>query len=155
MMANIICCSVSIKIHRSCVKRSITTLSWWVYNSSDDLFSPCPFQRAFSHHRIRNARYFQLLSWSESHHQWRQYPPQVPTIQYHCWDNIYQVLYHPTREQHLNWSAQVDIVRMDIQGGETWLVLSCPLAVKDARTLSKWHQLFNTMNLPMISQLIN
>jgi hypothetical protein len=37
----------------------------------------------------------------------------------HSFDNTDQVLYHPTREQHLNWLAQMDIVRMDNQGGET------------------------------------
>jgi hypothetical protein len=33
----------------------------------------------------------------------------------HCFDNTDQVLNNPTREQHLNWPAQVDIVRMDIR----------------------------------------
>ncbi len=77
------------------------------------------FQRTFIHQRIRNMRNFQLLGWLGSHHQWRQYPLKVPTITSHYFDNTYQVLYHPTREQHLSWSAHVDIVRMDNQGCET------------------------------------
>jgi hypothetical protein len=60
-----------------------------------------------------------ILRWSGSHHQQRKYPLKIPTMTSHCFDNTDQVLYHPTREQHLNWTAQVDIVRMDNQAGET------------------------------------
>ena len=54
------------------------------------------------------------LRWSGRHHQRRQYPLKVPTMTSHCFDNTNQVLNHPIREQHLNWPAQVDIVRLDI-----------------------------------------
>jgi hypothetical protein len=40
-------------------------------------------------------------------------------MEYHCFDNTDQVLNHLTINQHLNWHAQVDIVRMDNQDGET------------------------------------
>jgi hypothetical protein len=49
----------------------------------------------------------------------RQYPLKVPTITSHCFDNTDEVLNQPTREQHLNWQAHVDIFRFDDQGGET------------------------------------
>ena len=77
------------------------------------------FQRAFLYQRIRNTRNFQLLGWSGSHHQRRPYPRIEPVMQYYCFDNTDQVLYHLTREQHLNWPAQVDIVRMNNQAGKT------------------------------------
>ena len=66
LMANIIWHSVCITIHRFCAIRGITKLSWWVYNPSDDLFSPWLFQRAFIHHRIRNTRSFHLVRKSSS-----------------------------------------------------------------------------------------
>jgi hypothetical protein len=68
---------------------------------------------------IENKEHEEFLCWSGSHPQRRKYPLQVPTMTSHCFDNTDQVLYHPTREQHLNWHAQVDIFRMDNQGGMT------------------------------------
>ena len=67
------------------------------------------------HRRNKSTMNIQLPGWSENHHQRRQYPLTVPTMTSHCFDNTDQVLNHPTREQHLNWHAQVDIVRMDIR----------------------------------------
>ena len=72
--------SVSNEIHKFCAKRCITSLSWWLYNSLDDLFSPWPSQRAFIHRQMRNTKNFQLSGWSWSHHNRRQYPLIVLTM---------------------------------------------------------------------------
>ena len=53
--------SVSNKIHRSWERRGITNRSWWVYNPSEDLFTPWTFQRAFMYQRIKCTMIFFVI----------------------------------------------------------------------------------------------
>ena len=46
-----------------------------------------------------NKRNKRFTFWLGIHHQRRQYPLEVQAMQYHCFDNIDQVLFHPSREQ--------------------------------------------------------
>ena len=46
-----------------------------------------------------STRSNQLLIWSGSHHQRRQYPLKIAAMQCYCFDNKDQVLFHPTKEQ--------------------------------------------------------
>jgi hypothetical protein len=65
LMANVIWNLVRNSIHISCAGQGVTNLSWWIYNPSDEFFSPWPFQWTFIHQRIKNTMNFQLSGWSE------------------------------------------------------------------------------------------
>ena len=93
--------------------------------------------------------------WPGSRPQRRQCPLIFPTIQYHCFDNINHVLYHPTKEQtsHL---ACAGAHRPDekSRAARHWVGFVYRFfTIKNAHTLSKRLQSVNPMNLP-ISEFI-